>query len=218
MSRLIDPHQAHSAHLLGALGAGQLRDALRGTRLLDRFGDPQPRKRPALAGEWGDGSTQQQLVRILHEAGVLRDQTELGEFVEGATANEPFTYFTRADQTAADVSSSTDTTNFVSAISVNIDVPWGIWRLEIMGGLNLAHSAGGTVERGVFYAGTNIGSSNATMLTTREHYPIGDAHEPVLGVHGGSGFDILQIRYRPTSAGTASARAPWVIVMGRRIG
>lgn len=213
--QLIDPKLAHQNFLLARFGVAAPRSTADRVQQVQRFGNPQRQNdlRPVLTGNWGDGSAQERLAAILQEQGIVRNEAILSDLVDPSIGQ--ITVFRHADQSAADFATNDLTGTWRTAISLSVILDSGKWGVRMIGGLNLAHSASGTVDRRAKFGTNNGSTSTATMSTTREHYPIGQAFTNIVSSVGT--IWTAQIEYKPNAAGTASARAPWLIVFAWRM-
>lgn len=206
---LVRPELAHSRSFEDQMGVVTPRTI--GQRTVDLSSDKiQGRKPPILSGGWQDDSAGPELAELLHGMGLIRNESELGVPAPGAQI-PPFLAFSNA-QSQADTVSTTDTVNFQTAIMIEFELPGEYeYRTWILSGANFAHSASGTIDRRIGGAmGLGIGY-NATMLTTREHYPT--LYASTGAIVSGPGILQVWLEYRCGTAGTASCRAPWIVVL-----
>jgi hypothetical protein len=86
-ARIVVPGHAHETHLASRLALLSVRRVRRAQEELAADKSRKP-KAPALAGAVGDGTALRNLTTLLHEAGLVSDQTVLG-FAPGAAEEPP---------------------------------------------------------------------------------------------------------------------------------
>ena len=85
--RLVNPAHAHETHLASRLDLLSVKEVRRDQAALAAEKNRKP-KAPSLAGAVGDGTALRNLTTLLHEAGLVDDQTVLG-FTPGADPTGP---------------------------------------------------------------------------------------------------------------------------------
>src|SRR5262245_1749852 len=86
--RLVNPAHAHETHLASRLDLLSVKQVRRDQAEL-AADKSRNAKRPALAGAVGDGTALRNLTTLMHEAGLVDDQTVLGFTPGGQTAIIP---------------------------------------------------------------------------------------------------------------------------------
>jgi hypothetical protein len=114
-------------------------------------------------------------------------------------------------RTSALTSSTTSTTTFANALSLDVALPSGTWTLTAIGGVKLRHSANSTNALQVTIGGT----AGPTRLVNSDAnvFSMTNAEAEVSSL---SGTVTVTVDYRSDVAGTSSARNPWVWVAATR--
>lgn len=78
--RLINPAMLGERHLIDRLGGATVGELRRQSQVRLVYGDPRPRKRPAITGQRATDAASEHLLRELVARGLIRDET----YSEGA--------------------------------------------------------------------------------------------------------------------------------------
>lgn len=112
--------------------------------------------------------------------------------------NSPHSFM--ANQNSADVSSSTDTSNYVTTLTTDLVLPTGTWTVRAITSQMLSHSVSGNVVR----AQTRIGGTAGTNLSAAVPIdPIRSTFVTQSVRTGQSGTVAVDAQYRPNASGTA---------------
>lgn len=114
-------------------------------------------------------------------------------------------------QSGADAGSTTSTVTNSVAGDVVLTLPSGTWRVYAVGGVSLQHSAGGSARWALTIGGTEGTARTLAMSATVWANAVDDGE-----VAGLSGSVTIAVEYRSSTAGTTSARNPWLIAIAKR--
>ena len=129
--------------------------------------------------------------------------------VTGSSFNSPVV--TTIAQSSADTTSTTSTTTLQTACTTTLNLPIGSWTLKAVGGCQFTHSSSGTVLFQVTIAST--GGTARSMTFNNSVYGHGVDNAEVGGL---SGSVTISLDYRCSTAGTTSARNPWLLIIATR--
>lgn len=119
----------------------------------------------------------------------------------------------RGAQTASDTTSTTSTTTYQQAITVDVALPAGTWTILAFGGASFTHSAAGSVDFYVEIAGSGALSRSVTVSATNFEAGIDTAF--ATGIAGGGNVTI-RVVFRSNTAGTTAANSPWFCLVAVR--
>lgn len=152
-----------------------------------------------------------QKLRLYSDAGVT-----LTAELDGATGaltaasfNSPV--LDQLAQSSADTASTASTSTYATAADLALVLPAGTWRVQAMGGLALVHGAAGTSNWRIEIDGDG-GTSRALALGAE--LQVVDDH--VLSSVAGGRTVRVKVQYKSSTAGTSSARNPWVLAIASR--
>lgn len=207
---LVRPELAHSRSFEDQMGVVTPRTI--GQRTVDLSSDKiQGRKPPILAGGWKDDTAAPELARILHELGHVNDQTETGVAFD-IDVSAILGGYTNAS-VSADTPTTTDLVNYSNVITRSVAWGTGVYDFSVLAGAMFSHSAAGTINFRWALDGAGGVVSTANQNTNREPYA---GYEIISDLSPGS--YTFQFQYKCDSAGTATARAPWMVILPARVG
>lgn len=113
-------------------------------------------------------------------------------------------------QSLADTGSTTSTTNYANAATLNVTLPSGTWDVKAVGGLGISNT-GGRSNFQITIGGT--AGPNQTLTVTTLAHAVTNAEKT--GVAGG-GVVAVAVQFKSLDAGTTTARNPWLMVTAIR--
>jgi hypothetical protein len=149
--------------------------------------------------------------------GVTSDiQTQLA--AKAATAHNHITTAERglhtdhdSTSTATPSDNTTSTITYAVAMDHTVTLPTGTWTVKAIGGLSLIHSASGTTLYRVSVDGQD--STARSMSVSSTIYQAGIDDDSKVGL---SGSVHVYVHFRSSTAGTTSARNPWLFIVADR--
>src|SRR4029450_6378490 len=136
---LIDPataHEQHDANRRGVARIKSLRQQVTELSAQKTLGG----KPPYLRAPWLDGRAGPAMATALHEAGLVIDETTLGDQIPPDTGQQ---YTSAASAGVSETASTPSTVPFVPALTLtSTDIDYGVFDLVVTGSVLAAHSAG----------------------------------------------------------------------------
>lgn len=206
--KLVIPALAHERIFADGMGLTTARTV--GKRTIDLAREKQQGGKPSLlTGDWSDGSAGKNLGALLHGQGVIVDATQPGTPVSDVLAYEGFSLYTSL---TADVASTSDTVNWSDIINWNFTIATGrSYRVWVMCEASFTNSGGAINTLRILEPPVlTLASGGPTTTTDRERYALGTT------VIRGEGTWNWIFQYRP-NANTATARAPWFLMLLERL-
>lgn len=209
---LVKPESDHILFAMAQLNVPTGRDLRRETDAVKRLATEDRRHRPLVRGGHQDGTALKELIRTLAKAGIIADGTRIGLTLPILVGD--YMVHSSAAQTGSDIASTTDTVNYSTAMQLDILLPVGTWNVNVLGGLQLIHSASLTAAFRV-EIGANVGTGRTTGNLSSTVYTMHvDNHR--IGSIAGNAITSIFVKYRSNGAGTTSARNPWAVLTAVR--
>jgi hypothetical protein len=129
--------------------------------------------------------------------------------ITGTSFNSP--HVVTVSQSTADTTSTTSTSVLQTAATTSVNLPTGTWTIKAIGGCQFTHSANATALFQVTVGGTSGTARSMTFSSTVYMMAIDNAEVSSL-----SGTVTVALEYRSSTAGTTSARNPWLMIIATR--